>query len=162
MVSSTNSSQPTPTASAELMLAATWLTCAVAMALPLTLWWGHGFAGNPGMQASGVAAGLCWAASIVALLVRTRFPKPQDVVAGTLGAMLVRMVMIMGGAMLVASAFPQLVKAALWGQVIIYFLLTLTVETLLAVRWLKTLEASAHPEQTSEQPSLPEQSAKAI
>lgn len=146
----------------ELVLAGTWLTCAVAMALPLTLWWASDFAGNMGMLASAMAAGLCWVASLVALFVRTRFPSPQDVVAGTLGAMLVRMVMIFGGAILLASAFPQLTKAAFWGQVVVYFLVTLAMETWLAVRWAKNLDALKSLSQSNEQPTLPEQSAKAI
>jgi Ca2+/Na+ antiporter len=144
-------------AAGELILAGSWLTCAVAMALPMTLWWANDFAGDTGMIASGIAAGLSWLASLVALVVRTRFPKPQDVVVGTLGAMLVRMVMILGGAMLIAGMSPELVKAAFWGQVVIYFLLTLAVETILAVRWVKQLEAAS-----GEESSLPESSVKAI
>lgn len=160
MASSSDAKPQTPFR--ELMLAGTWLTCAVAMALPFTLWWGYDYAGNSGILASAMAAGLCWVASIVALLVRTRFPRPQDVVAGTLGAMLVRMVMILGGAMLLASAFPQLVKAAFWGQVVVYFLLTLAAETLLAVRWAKNLEAAALAQKANEEPLLPGNSPKAI
>lgn len=114
------------------------------------------------MRASGIAAGLCWLASLVALVVRTRFPKPRDVVAGTLGAMLVRMVLIMGGAMLVARMSPELVKAAFWGQVVIYFLLTLTVETVLAVRWVKKLEAASASGASGEESSLPENGVKAV
>ena len=146
----------------ELILAGTWLTCAVAMALPLTLGWGYRFAGNAGIWASAIAAGLCWLASIVALVVRTRFPKPQEVVVGTLGAMLVRMVMILGGGMMIGSASPELVKAAFFGQVIVYFLLTLAVETLLAVRWVKSLETQALKIQSSEHSSRPETGAKAV
>ena len=145
----------------ELILAGSWLTCSVALLLPVTLWWANDFAGSAGMLASGIAAGLSWLASVVALVVRTRFPKPQDVVAGTLGAMLVRMVMILGVAMLVAGMSPELVKAAFWGQVVIYFLLTLMVETILAVRWVKQLEASATGA-SGEESSLPEKGVKAV
>jgi hypothetical protein len=145
-----------------LILAGTWLSCAVAAALPFTLWWGHDYAGRAGMIASAVAALLCWTGSIVALWVRTRFPKPQDVVAGTLGAMLVRMVLILGGAMLIASVFPGLVKATFWGQVVVYFLVTLAAETLLAVRWAKNLEAAAMAQNANEEPLLPGNSPKAI
>ena len=144
----------------ELILAGSWLTCAVAAALPVTLWWANDFAGAAGMLASGIAAGLAWLASLVALVVRTRFPKPQDVVAGTLGAMLVRMGLILGGAMFIARIRPDLVKAAFWGQVVIYFLLTLAVETILAVRWVKKLEAASAIESADE--SLPENGMKAV
>ncbi len=113
-----------------------WLTFAVALSLPATLWWGNNYAGQLGITASAVAAGLCWAAAVVALVVRTRFPKPQEVVVGTLGAMLARMVIVMGGALVIAAGSPSLVEAAFWGQVVVYFVFTLAVETLLAVRWL--------------------------
>lgn len=159
MVSSPDTRQPS--ASRELVLAGSWLTCAVAFALPATLWWGSDFAGQDGMTASGVAAGLCWVASLVALVVRTRFPKPQDVVAGTLGAMLVRMAVVFGGGLVVASSSPHLVKAAFWGQLVVYFSLTLAVESWMAVRWVKSLEAAAQDE-SSEQSSLSENGAKAI
>ena len=140
----------------ELVLAGSWLTCAVAAALPVTLWWANEFAGSTGMLASAIAAGLAWFGSLVALVVRTRFPKPQDVVAGTLGAMLVRMVLILGGALVVSRFWPELVKAAFMGQVVIYFLLTLAVETTLAVRWVKKLEASAASKGAGEESPLPE------
>lgn len=146
---------------AELILAGSWLTCAVAIALPITLWWANDFAGPTGMLASGIAAGLCWISSVVALCVRTRFPRPQDVVPGTLGAMLVRMVLILGGAMLVMKTSPELVKAAFLGQLAVYFLLTLTVETLLAIRWVKKLEAAA-VEVSDQGSQVPEKSVKAV
>lgn len=160
MASSADTNQSNSTR--ELILAGSWLTCAVVLPLPVALWWGNQFAGEQGVQAAAVAAVLCWVGSIVALVVRTRFPKPQDVVAGTLGAMLARMVIIFGGAMLSASLAPELVKAALWGQVVFYFLLTLTVETLLAVRWIKRLEQAATQGESGEQSSLSESGAKAI
>lgn len=150
-----------PSVSRELILAGSWLTCAIAVALPGTLWWGSRFAGESGVAASATAAALCWVAGFVALVVRTRFPKPQDVVAGTLGAMLVRMVLVFGGGLLVASLSPEFVKAAFWGQLVIYFTLTLAVESWLAVRWVKSLEATQEDE-LSEQSTLSESGAKAI
>ncbi len=115
------------------------------------------------MTASAVAAGLCWAAAVVALVVRTRFPKPQEVVVGTLGAMLARMVIVMGGAIVIASASPSLVKAAFWGQVIIYFVFTLGVETVLAVRWLNARqEAGDFPGHEDENSAAPQNGAKVV
>ncbi|MCA9071369.1 MAG: hypothetical protein KDA84_20720 [Planctomycetaceae bacterium] len=160
MASSSNNQQPNPLR--EIILGGIWLTAAVALVLPVSLWWGNDFAGDTGLVAAGVAAGLGWLASMVALVFRTQFPKPQDAVAGTMGAMLIRMVMILGGGMLLASRFRELVPAALWGQLMVYFFLTLTVETLLAVRWVKKMDNAALSEDSSGQSSLSENSAKAI
>lgn len=146
----------------EIFLGGVWLTCAVAVLLPATMRWGNQHAGETGVEASLAAAGLCWAASLVALLVRTRFAKPQEAIVGTLGAMLVRLVLIFGGSLLVSAIFPQFVKSAFWGQVVVYFLLTLTIETLLAVRWVKKLERFALVNDSGEEPSLPNRGAKAV
>lgn len=159
MTSASDTRQLSP--AAELILAGSWLTCVVAMALPATLWWGNQHAGSIGMLASLLAAGLCWVSSVIALVVRTRFPDPQDAFSGTLGTVLVRMVMILGGAMLVMNTSQELVKAAFLGQVVIYFFLTLTVETLLAVRWVKNLETSA-VNVPREESQVPESSVKAV
>ena len=160
MASSSTPKPANPTR--ELVLAGIWLTCAVAIALPATLWWGNNYAGGLGMTASAIAAGLCWAASVAALVVRSLFPKPQDVVAGTLGAMLVRMVMVMGGALVIASASPGLVKAAFWGQVVVYFVFTLAVETVLAVRWLGSREAGESAGNAEENPGASQNRTKMV
>ena len=160
VTSSTPSQQPN--ALAELLSAGMWLTFAVALALPATLWWGNDYAGRLGMTASAVAAGLCWAAAVVALVVRTRFPKPQDVVAGTLGAMLVRMVLVVGGGLCVVFVSPRWLEGAFLGQLGFYFLMTLTVETLLAVRWVKNLESAVSAENPGGQSCLPERGAKVV
>ncbi len=134
----------------ELLLAGTWLTCAVMVGLALSSWWANDFAGPAGVVASLVAASLSWIGSIAALVLRTRFHKPQEVVPATLGAMLVRMVVVMGGGMLVSATNPELVQAALWAQIIAFFLMTLALETVLAVRWLQAINRSVLQEGSGE------------
>jgi hypothetical protein len=131
------------------------------LALPLSLWWAFGYAGSTGMLAAVIAAGLCWGGSVLALFVRTLFSKPHEVVTGTMGAMLSRMVVIMGGALAIGAAVPGLTRAAFGGQVIVFFLLTLAVETVLAVRWVQSLEA-ANARTAEQAPSSSENRAEVI
>ena len=77
--------------------------------------------------------------------------------------MLVRMVMILGGGMVVASAAPQLVKAAFWGQVVVYFLLTLDGGNAVVGSLVEEPGSSRHSSKDSgEHISLSENGAKAV
>ena len=160
MVEESSPQQTRP--AAEIIRSAVCLTAAVVLALPLALWWGFDFAGPMGVWAGLSAAGLCLAASLAALLVRMQFSRPQEVVTGTLGAMLARMGIVFGAGALIASFFPQLVPAAFWGQNVVFFLLTLTVETFLAVQWAKRLEVENTEANSEEQSSLPNHGVKAV
>lgn len=144
------------------MRSAIWLTGTVVLALPFSLWWGFDFAGTMGVWSGLAAAGLCWGASFAALLVRMQFSRPQEVVTGTLGAMLARMGIVFAVGALIASVFPQLVPAAFWGQVVVYFLLTLTAETFLAVGWAKRLEIEPAEANSEDESSLPNHGVKAV
>ncbi len=150
----TNSSPPNQSHSAgELIRAGVWLTVAVAICLPASVWWGHEYAGQSGVLAAAVAAGLCWLGSLLAVFVRTLFSKPQDAVSATLGAMLARMIIVLGGALAIGSTVPSLAEAAFGGQVIVFFLLTLAVETVLAVRWVQSLQSEGAKPGREENPS---------
>lgn len=156
------SSPQTTRPSTEIIRSAGWLTAAVVLALPLTLWWGFDFAGPMGVWAGLAAASLCLAAALAALLVRMKFSRPQEVVSATLGAMLARMGIVFGAGALLASVFPLLVPAAFWGQNVVFFLLTLTVETFLAVQWAKRLEIENSQANSEEESSLPNHGMKAV
>ena len=91
--------------------------------------------GAVGLQAAGVAAFTCWFSATAALLLAGSLRNTAHSVSGILGGTLLRtMIPLAVAAASQASASP-LAHAGLFGYLVLFFLLTLTVETLLLV-WL--------------------------
>jgi hypothetical protein len=83
---------------------------------------------------AGVAAGVCWVAGGLALGVTFMGALAERAVAGALGGILFRTGIPLL-ALAVGSQVPWLARHGFAGRVVVYFLLSLTVETILAV-WL--------------------------
>jgi hypothetical protein len=81
---------------------------------------------------AGVAAAVCWMSSVMALAVTIGCAMSQHAMAGALGGILFRT----GGplaAMAAGSLIPWLERNGFAGQVVVFFLVSLTAETILAV-----------------------------
>lgn len=88
-----------------------------------------------GLEAAGVAAFTCWVSATAALLLAASLRNTAHSVSGLLGGTLLRtMIPLAVAAVSQASASP-LAQAGLFGYLVLFFLLTLSVETLLLV-WL--------------------------
>ena len=109
------------------------LTAALAVAFPLFALYGHHRHGSWGVVAAMVAATICWVSCSLALACVALFQRTQPV-AGILGSMLFRMgiPLILGVAL--QHNHEQLAAAGIFGTVLLYYLLSLVVETLLSVR----------------------------
>jgi hypothetical protein len=80
-----------------------------------------------------LAAGVCWLFGVLALLSTALLIRVGQPLAGLLSGILFRT----GGplaALAVGSSIPELASAGFPGQVVVFFLVTLAAETVLAVR----------------------------
>jgi hypothetical protein len=106
------------------VLAATWILEAVLLA-PSRGWQFLGVAG--------LAAGVCWVSGVLALVSTGMLTRAKQPLTGVLSGILFRT----GGplaALAVGTAVPGLAQAGFPGQVVVYFLVMLATETVLAVR----------------------------
>lgn len=110
------------------------LAALVVVVFPLVAWVSWGRSGQDGVLAAGVAAGVCLVASMAALWVTHAFAGTPQAIAGALGSILLRTAVPLGVTFVLVSASPVLAKAGLFGLTVVFYLLTLAGETLLAVR----------------------------
>ena len=110
-------------------------------AVMLASWWVYVRFFLPGNRPDGravaaLAAGVCWISSVAALVVTLRGAKSPNAMAGVLGGTLFRT----GGplaAMAVGSQIPRLARQGFAEQLVVFFLVSLAAETLLATVILK-------------------------
>lgn len=114
------------------------LTIAVALPTPLLAWYAQTQHGVIGIQAVLFAALLCWGSSIGALtLVVMSKQTPLGLHATMAGIALRTGIPLAIGAFLKQSEGP-LAEAGVFGMIMVYYLLTLLVETVLAARLLQS------------------------
>jgi hypothetical protein len=107
-----------------VVLAATWVVEAVLL-VPSRGWQVAGVAG--------MAAGVCWVAGALALASTSLLTRAKQPLTGVLSGVLFRTGVPLA-ALAVGTAVPTLAKAGFPGQLVIYFLVMLATETILAVR----------------------------
>jgi hypothetical protein len=118
-----------------MSLKASWLCLTLGMVafVPLLGWYASSQHGANGWAAAGLAGGVCWVAGLLALAI-VSFTRGPNAVSGVLLAMMVRL----GGPMLVAimidSQGGPLKEAGFFQLIVLSYLATLAVETLLMVR----------------------------
>ncbi|HVJ67431.1 MAG TPA: hypothetical protein VM510_05570 [Caulifigura sp.] len=84
-------------------------------------------------RVAGLAAGVCWASGVLALVSTGLLTRAKQPLTGVLSGVLFRT----GGplaALAVGTAVPALAQAGFPGQLVIYFLIMLVAETVLAIR----------------------------
>jgi hypothetical protein len=110
------------------------LTLVVGLVFPLFAWYGYDASQWIGVAAAGVAAATCWCGALVALVLGWVFGQGDNAVGGILAGMAFRI----GLPLIVGVALDRrggpLAEAGVFGMILCYYLVTLSVETLLAVR----------------------------
>lgn len=119
----------------SLALACLLLAAAVALAAAGAGYWAFARHGSLGATAVCIAAVTCWLAATAALLLAGLLRNTPHSVSGILGGTLVRMFLPLAVAAGCKIGAPALFQAGLLGCLLLFFLLTLVVETLLLV-WL--------------------------
>lgn len=109
-----------------------WLTLAVLVGLGAVWAWNPTV--GPGLQAAAVAAGICWAASMLALICGALLQNTPQAVLGILSGTLLRTGLPLLAAATFQSQKGPLAEAGVFGYIVIFFLITLVVETGLLVR----------------------------
>jgi hypothetical protein len=100
-------------------------------------WTGYVRAGWSGVFAAGVASGICLASGVAALWVSTRACARNGVQAVLIGTLIRTGAPLVLGVILASRGGP-LAEAGVFGMILICYLLMLVVETLLAVRVMKS------------------------
>lgn len=111
------------------------LSMAVLLAYPLVAWWGYLQHGPGGLSAALVAALVCWLGAALALLVTWLLDAPETAVSSLLLSMSFRMGLPLVGGLLLHQAGGPLASSGVFGMVLIFYLVTLAVETPLSL-WI--------------------------
>jgi hypothetical protein len=117
----------------QLALSVAILTAALVVAFPLFALYGHYRHGGWGLVAAAVAAVICWVSCSLALAC-VAILQPTQPVAGVLGSMIFRMGIPMVSGLVLQHHHAELSEAGIFGTILLYYLLSLVVETLLSVR----------------------------
>jgi len=134
--------QPDPRSSARsgpmgLVVSCAVLALVVLLAFPAFAWFGFSRHGHVGLLAAATAGVVCFVAAAAALAASATLRGPKTAVHGALLGIAFRTGLpLMAGFVLMQRGGP-LAEAGVFGMIVVYFLITLTVETLLAVRLLR-------------------------
>ena len=118
----------------KVWVACTLLSAVTVAAWPIFAWVGYTHSGLPGVGAAAVAAGVCWLGAIAALLLTRILRDPALAVSRVLLGMAPRMGLpLVVGAILHRHGGP-LSESHVFGMIVAFYFVTLSVETWLAVR----------------------------
>ncbi len=134
---SLSANSPASAARRDLLRACIILTAVVLVAIPLAALLATQWRGSSTWTATLVAAGVCWLGAMVSLVVAYQGRQHGAAMLGMMLSMLVRMAIPLAIALLVVTSHSTLAEGGLLGQLLIFYLLTLTVETLLSVSLVK-------------------------
>ena len=129
----------------EALKSCALLALAVLGFYPLVAGYGYSQFGTMGVASASVAAGLCFAGAAAALMCIAFLQGPTAAVNSTLLGMLFRMGLPLGGAMVLNQSGGPLVAAGVVGMVLVYYLFTLVIETLLSLSLVKRQSAKQSP-----------------
>jgi len=110
------------------------LTVVVALVLPVVALTLRARNGKDGVIAACVAAGVCWVAALAALVVAKITTDLQARLAGVFASMILRTGVPMIAAITLTSTSPTLARGGVFGATVVFYLLTLMLETVLSVR----------------------------
>jgi hypothetical protein len=122
----------------RLFQACAVLAAVVTAAFVAIAWISSTRHGSQGVVAAAVAAGVCLASGIAALAATAAFRNTPSQLTGVFLAMLLRTGVPLAAAITLTNASPMLARAGLFGTMVVFYLLTLAVETVLSVRLLKS------------------------
>lgn len=139
---SANSSRPL--CRRDLLRACAILAAIEVVAVPVAALLATRLRGSPTWTATLIAAGVCWLGATVSLVVAYQGRQRGNALMGLMLSMLVRMAIPLAIALLIVTSRSTLAEGGLLGQLLVFYLLTLTVETLLSVSLVKS--ASSRPQ----------------
>ena len=119
------------------------LIVVVLVSFPFAGWVTYLRYGMPGVAASAVAAIVCGVAAIMALVFTIVTRNTPNAVAGLFFSIFLRTCVPLLAALILSSSGGFLAEGGIFGQIVVFYLLLLPVETVLAVRLMnrKTEEA---------------------
>jgi hypothetical protein len=117
----------------QLVISVTILTAVLAAAFPLFAWYGYYRSGTWGVAAAGVAAVVCWVGCTLALACSALLQRTQPV-AGVLGGMFFRLGVPLVLGLALQYNHAELARAGVFGTILVYYFLSLVVETILSIR----------------------------
>ena len=108
-----------------------------------TGWWALNRHGTEGFQAAAIAANVCWLSSCVALVMAGMTQNTQYAIHGIMGGMLVRMFVPGLIGLIVHAQQGPLARAGFLRYILVFFLVSLVVETCLMLRMLNAGKTAA-------------------
>lgn len=125
---------------AALLLAILLLTLATLAALLVLGWIAYSNYGRAGVAAAALAATICWVGGSTALMITASVGVgTPDAVKGVLAAIFFRMGLPLFMVMALHRRGGWLVEAGVLEMILVFYLVTLAVETTLAVRLVKNV-----------------------
>jgi hypothetical protein len=130
------------------------IACAVLSGVTLVAlggfaWYGYAMHGLAGLAAALVAAGVCWAGALLALLLTEVLRSPQQGASGPLLGMVTRLGLPLATGILLDRRGGPLANAGVFGIIISFYFVTLVAETWLAVRLIAASRNKANAEKAS-------------
>lgn len=120
------------------------LTAALVAVFPLFAWVGYHRHGEVGVVAAALAGSIGWLAGASAL-VCIHLTSRSNPIAGVFGSMLFRMGLPLVIGLVLQNTVPALAEVGIFGTVLLYYLVTLAVETTLSVRMVGGLSSRVTP-----------------
>jgi hypothetical protein len=133
----------------RLWAACAALTVVTLVALPIFGWVGYSASGIAGVWAAGAAAGVCWFGATIALLLVGVSHGPTQVVSRVLAGMTFRMGMPLVVGLILDRRGGPLSEAHVFGMIVAFYLITLVVETWLALRLVAPAAKRPHVTEAS-------------
>ncbi len=135
----------------SLVAACAWLAATVLAAYPIVGAIAGERYGRAGWISAAVAAGICWFASTAALVAGNRHTTranqghngPQRAFYVLLYGMLFGFAIPLASGMILSRSVPQLAAGGIFGLMVVFYLLTLAVGTVLAVRQMSAADSQS-------------------
>ncbi len=107
------------------------LALPVLATFPFVAWYLHEQVGPQGLMAAAVAAAICLAAGVLALLVTDLSRSLGNPLAGLFGSILIRTGLPLLAGVAIHSTGGALAEAGAFGAILVFYLVTLAAETLI-------------------------------
>ncbi|MCH7686570.1 MAG: hypothetical protein IH899_07815 [Planctomycetes bacterium] len=119
------------------------LLAVVLVSFPIVGWVTYLRYGMPGVAASAVAAFVCGSAAIMALVFTIVTRNTPNAVAGLFFSIFLRTCVPLLAALILSNSGGPLSAGGVFGQIVVFYLLLLPVETVLAVRLMNRMTKGA-------------------
>jgi hypothetical protein len=121
------------------------LTLAVFVTLIVAGWIACSRHGIAGLEAVLVAAGTCWISSVAALYLTEKLRLAGHIIPGVFAGMLLRLALPLATGIFLSEWGGALADAGVFGFIVVFYLVTLAVETALSVRLIQQQQRTVHP-----------------